>query len=311
MKIKVVVATAVLLLLLVVPIVVAQTQPTEERHLHGVSLQETDVTEVTFYNAKQEIQLGGLLFAPEGEGPFPGVVIIHGSGSSRRDNPWYLSLVDELQQNGIVVLLPDKRGSVMSGGDWHTASFEDLATDTAAAVGYLREQDTVAVSHVGIVGMSQGGHFAPMVANQNETVSLIVNVVGAAVPIHQQLRYEENHNLRQMGVLPGISNLIAYPAAWSIRELRQKEFWDAVGNYDPLPDWQALEVPALVLYGADDTNTPTAASAARLRSLNKANIDVLIFAGSGHALEDPPGTGNRIFRADALQEIRAFIKENA
>lgn len=113
--------------------------------------------------------------------------------------------------------------------------------------------------------------------------------------------------MRQMGLLPGISNLVAYPAAWSIRELRQKEFWEAVGNYDPLPYWEMVGVEVLALYGAEDTNVPSIRSAARLATLSKENIDVRIYEGSGHALEDPPGQDNRKFRLEALQAIREFI----
>lgn len=65
------------------------------------------------------------------------VVIIHGGGTSQRDNDWHLSMVSYLQSNEVLVLLPDKRGSEKSAGDWRTASFEDLATDTLAAVQYL------------------------------------------------------------------------------------------------------------------------------------------------------------------------------
>lgn len=60
------------------------------------------------------------------------------SGTSRRDSSWYLTLTHYLQQNGIAVLLPDKRGTGQSEGNWLTASFEDLATDTLAATAYLK-----------------------------------------------------------------------------------------------------------------------------------------------------------------------------
>ncbi|MEW5869569.1 MAG: hypothetical protein AB1894_09865 [Chloroflexota bacterium] len=52
---------------------------------------------------------------------------------------------------------------------------------------------------------------------------------------------------------------------------------------------------------------PSEASRARLEALNKSNIQIEIYAGSGHALEDPPGSGTRIFRQEALQVITEFI----
>jgi pimeloyl-ACP methyl ester carboxylesterase len=81
-----------------------------------------------------------------------------------------------------------------------------------------------------------------------------------------------------------------------------------VGNFDPYPYWREVEIPTLVLYGSEDTNVPAEASRERLEALEKDNIAVLIYEGSGHALEDPPGMGNSFFREDALHEIEAFIK---
>lgn len=292
---------------LIVPVLVAQLRPSKQRSFERVALEDTSYQEINFQNAEQELNLGGMLFVPEGEGPFPAAVIIHGSGTSRRDNGWYLTLVQYLQDNGIVVLLPDKRGSEKSEGDWHTASFEDLATDTVAAVDFLANQDEVPISNVGIIGLSQGGHIAPIVAHKTRSVSFLVNIVGGAIPMHDLLVYEETHNLREMGLLPGISDLLAYPSAWFIINVRQKEFWNSVGNFDPIPYWQNLDIRALVLYGESDTNVPSSKSAQALQGINNPNIKVKIYENSGHALESPEGKGDSIFREDALQDILDFI----
>jgi dienelactone hydrolase len=292
--------------LLVVPVLLARFSESERRSFEWVRLGDTEFEEISFRNTEQDLQLGGMLFVPEGDGPFPGAIIIQGSGTSRRDNGWYLTLVHYLQENGVVVLLPDKRGSERSEGNWRAASFEDLATDTEAAIAFLRDQDEIGISHIGIIGLSQGGHIAPIVANQTQDITFLVNVVGAAIPMHELLVYEEMHNLREFGVLAGLSDLLAYPAAWSVK-IRQREFWNAVGNFDPRPYWQELSVPSLVLYGENDTNVPSIRSAEVLRSLGNQNIDVRIYGGSGHALESPEGKGNSIFREDALRDIRDFI----
>lgn len=299
-----------LLLLLVVvmgPVLVAQFTRSAPRAYQGVRLQDLQYTEVSFRNEAQDLDLAGMLFIPEGSGPFPAAVIIHGSGTSRRDNSWYLTLTNHLRVNGVVVLLPDKRGSEGSEGNWRTSSIEDLATDTLAAIDFLKSQDTVDISQIGIIGMSQGGWIAPVVASQTSDVGFVIDVVGTSLPAYQQLVYEENHNLREMGFLPGISNLISYPSTFVLREITQKDFWDAVGNFDPLPYWREVDVPVLVLYGSEDTNVPSEASKAAFETLNKDNIEVRIYEGSGHALQDPPGTGDRIFREEALADITDFI----
>lgn len=297
------------LALLIVPVVVNLFFDTAGRTFESVALQDMSYRTIDFENTSHELKLAAMLFVPEGEGPFPAAVIIHGSGSSRRDNSWYLTLTQYLQDNGVVVLLPDKRGSVRSEGDWRIASMEDLATDTVAAIDFLGAQDDVAVSSIGVIGLSQGGMIAPVVADQAGDIAFLVNIVGAAIPMHELLVYEESHNLRRMGVLPGLSDLLAYPAAWSLIELRQKAFWSAIGNFDPVPYWQRLSVRSLTVYGEADTNVPSDRSAEVLRSLQNPNIDVKIYGQSGHALEDPEDRGRSIFREDALADIRDFILE--
>ncbi|TNF87933.1 MAG: alpha/beta fold hydrolase [Gammaproteobacteria bacterium] len=295
------------LLVVVGPVLLQQARTPAKRSLEGDSLDATRFREVTFTNQAQSIELAGLMFLPRGSGPFPAAVVIHGSGTSKRDNRWYLSLTHYLQDHGIAVLLPDKRGSEQSDGDWRNASFEDLATDSLAAVRFLDEQSGLPISHIGLIGMSQGGWIAPLAAAQSPRVAFVVSVVGSAVSTHRQFLYEEQHNLRQLGMLPGISHLLAYPATSVNRHWVQRDFWSAVGDFDPLPYWSKLDVPSLALYGDLDSNVPSARSAALLRALDNPAIEARIYPGSGHALEDPPGSGNRIFRRDALGDIRDFI----
>ena len=137
-------------------------------------------------NEVQSIDLGGMLFVPRGTGPYPAAVVIHGSGTSSRANRWYLTLTHFLQDNGILVLLPDKRGSEKSGGDWHHASFEDLATDTAAAIRFLETQRRVKISRIGLIGMSQGGWIAPVAASRDKEIAFVVSMSGASVSAYQQ-----------------------------------------------------------------------------------------------------------------------------
>jgi pimeloyl-ACP methyl ester carboxylesterase len=110
-----------------------------------------------------------------------------------------------------------------------------------------------------------------------------------------------------MGFLPGVADLIAYPSTFVLRKFTQRDFWDAVGNFDALPYWQELTIPTLVMYGSDDPNVPVEAIKARLEALHKENIQVNIYEGSEHALQDPPGRGNSIFCEEALADIRDFI----
>lgn len=289
------------------PVAYTQLKPHKSRPMTGVPLKDLAYAEVTFRNEHQDLDLAGLLFMPPGAAPCPAAVIIHGSGTSRRNSYWYSTLTSELLDRGIAVLLPDKRGSEQSGGDWRSASFADLATDTRAAVEYLVALNEARFTRIGVVGMSQGGWIAPVAASQDRRIEFVVSFSGATVTPPEQLYFEEVHNLQQVGFLPGVSHLIAGMSTTYIQHVGQREFWNEISKFDPLPYWQELDVEALLLFGADDSNVPVAESVERIEALGLPSIGTVVFEGSGHALEEPPEQGSRIIRADALDAMAEFI----
>jgi len=83
-------ALLLVLVVLFVPVVIRQIFPPEPRQFERVMLDDNRYSEIAFHNEAQDLDLGGMLFRPAGDGPFPAAVIIHGSGTSRRANGWYL-----------------------------------------------------------------------------------------------------------------------------------------------------------------------------------------------------------------------------
>lgn len=298
-----------ILLILFGPVLVNQLMPDEGRRMTGVAIEDLTYTEVSFKNTRQEIDLAGMLFLPGAEGPYPAMVVIHGSGTSARASGWYTTLTNDLLERGIAVLLPDKRGSVKSGGDWRTSSLEDLATDTVAAVDYLKSREDIPIGRIGVIGMSQGGWIAPVAASYSENIDFVVSFSGATVTPPRQLNFEEVHNLRQAGFLPGVAHAMALMSTTFIKKIGQRDFWNGINDFDPLPYWQAMSVDGLILLGADDTNVPAQESAALIDALQKPGLHVEIFEGSGHALQDPVEHGNRIVRRDASGAVADFALE--
>ena len=141
-------------------------------------MSEIEHTEVSFNNG--DLQLAGMLIVPDGEGPFPVAVIIHGSGTSRRSNRWYLAVAKRLEDSGIAVLLPDKRGSEKSDGDWRTSSLEDLAGDTIGAIEFVKGQEQFDVSYIGVVGMSQGVDKTKVIPQRHFDIAFPVTIGCAA-----------------------------------------------------------------------------------------------------------------------------------
>ncbi|GAB4187457.1 MAG: alpha/beta fold hydrolase [Wenzhouxiangellaceae bacterium] len=139
--------------------------------------------EIHFANAQADIELAGTLTLPDGDGPFPAAVLISGSGPQDRDEAFmshrpFLVLADHLTRNGIAVLRYDDRGVGDSGGDFATATSADFATDADAAVRYLAQRDEIDHQAIGLIGHSEGGLVAPMVAVDNDQVAYVVMMAG-------------------------------------------------------------------------------------------------------------------------------------
>ena len=133
------------------------------------------------------VRLAGTLTLPAGEGPHPAVLLVSGSGAQDRDETLlshkpFLVLADHLTRNGIAVLRLDDRGVGRSTGSFTAATSEDFAQDAAAAVRWLRARPEVADDRVGIVGHSEGGLIAPMVASRTSDVAFVVLLAGPGIP---------------------------------------------------------------------------------------------------------------------------------
>ena len=267
---------------------------------HGKDGEEGSAPKVLDYGYAQEevrlangeIVLAGTLLTPRGRGPHPAVVIIHGSGTSDRDNLWYFAIADHLARNGIAVLLPDKRGSGQSGGDWRTSGFSDFAHDALAAVALLRTRERIETALIGLIGMSQGGSWiAPLAASRSSEVAFVISVGGAAVTPNKQLLHESKQTLKQDGFPATMASAMA-PAAAGIAKMRRPTWWRKNGDFDPIPFWEKVRVPVLVIYGEDDEkdNVPVRESVARLNKMIQADrardFTVTVFPNTGHGMFD-------------------------
>jgi len=142
--------------------------------------------EVEYANAKASLKLAATLTVPPGGGLFPAVLLITGSGPQDRDESLmghkpFLVLSDYLTRRGIAVLRADDRGVGKSGGNFQSATTADFATDAEAGVSYLKTRTEVDPRRIGLVGHSEGGVIAPMVAARNPDVAFIVMMAGPGV----------------------------------------------------------------------------------------------------------------------------------
>ncbi|MHA3789868.1 alpha/beta hydrolase family protein [Flavobacterium hauense] len=142
--------------------------------------------DVTFKNEKAGITLGGTLTLPKKEGNYPVVILISGSGAQNRDEEIlehkpFLVIADHLTRNGIGVLRYDDRGVGASGGNPVNNTSADFATDTQAALDYLKTRKEVNKKKIGLIGHSEGGLIAQLIAEKNPDIAYIVMLAGPGI----------------------------------------------------------------------------------------------------------------------------------
>lgn len=149
-----------------------------------------DSEEVSFKDG--DVEVSGTLTLPKNTKSCPVVVLLHGSGPHDRDETIFfhkpfLVLADYLTKRGIGVLRYDKRGCGKTTGDYKTSTSANFADDGLAAVNFLKNNARVNPTKIGLIGHSEGGLLAPIIANKSADVNFIVMMAGAALPGDQIL----------------------------------------------------------------------------------------------------------------------------
>lgn len=179
--------------------------------------------QVQFKQKSEGFTLGGTLTVPEGEGPFPSVVLVSGSGSQNRDEeifghkPFWV-MADHLSRKGIAVLRYDDRGVGASGGTASGATSADHAIDARSAVEFLLSRNEFDPAKIGIVGHSEGGMIAFMLAAEHKDISFIVSLAGPGVDGKTILLEQSEYISRLSGVSASIieDNLIVMEEAYDL-----------------------------------------------------------------------------------------------
>lgn len=141
----------------------------------------------------EQVTLAGTLSIPDGAGPFPAVLMITGSGSQDRNEDVlgfkvFKVISDHLSRKGIAVLRCDDRGAGKSTGDRTKATSRDFYDDAVAQFEYLKTRPEIDPENIGIIGHSEGGIIAPMVASEHRDVAFIVMMAGPAVKGEELLK---------------------------------------------------------------------------------------------------------------------------
>jgi pimeloyl-ACP methyl ester carboxylesterase len=159
--------------------------------------------EVSYTNG--EIRLAGTLTFPSGGAPFPAAILISGSGPQDRNEEVFghkpfLVLSDHLTRAGIAVLRVDDRGVGGSGGSVSESTTEDFAGDVLAGIAFLRDREEVDPKRIGLIGHSEGGIIAPLVAAESDEVAYVITLAGPGVPGDEILYRQTQLIARASGV---------------------------------------------------------------------------------------------------------------
>lgn len=315
----------------------------------GAALQDLDspgfTTIETTYQAG-DLMVAATLLLPTGDGPFPAAVIIQGAGPSSRKNLWSRMIAQQLTLRGIASYLPDKRGTGDTGGDFLSADFTDLARDIAAAVDYLATRPEIDGEAVGVIGLSQGGFYAPVVAAENDRVRFAGAVSASVLPFAETVDHEMSNTFLQGGLeADGYDAAMALQRAawafaaggpWSDYDRQRAEalalapesdailgfpsaeddpLWGWLGlvaEHDPMAYWRQIDTPVFFAYGEldEDDNVPVRRSVLRIQEeLDTAHVTIRVYPGSGHALYDPAmlERGEAEIRSDFGAELADWI----
>ncbi len=143
--------------------------------------------DITFINyTADSIPLAGTLTLPKHIKNPPVAILISGSGAQNRNEELmghkpFLVIADYLTKNGMAVLRYDDRGVGESKGNFQTATTFDFATDVEAAIDYLKSRKDIDASKIGLIGHSEGGLIAPMVASRNKDIAFIILLAGPGI----------------------------------------------------------------------------------------------------------------------------------
>lgn len=284
---------------------------------------------VAFDNPAAHNRLAGTLTMPQGRGPFPGIVLVSGTGHNTRDEDvWghkvFIVLADVLSRRGFAVLRYDKRGVGASTGNFDTATTADFASDADAAIAWLRAQPGIDAKKVGILGHSEGGIIAPMVAASDKNVAFVVTIAGPALRGDKLFVLQSAMTAKSYGapddyiarrklfdeklynaIIAAPSDTAARRAAEDIVAEGVKEklvdgseaetlatddttvWYRSFLAYDPAPALARLDVPILAIYGSLDVQVPAKDnSLAAIEALkNNPAAVIVVLPGKNHLMQ--------------------------
>ena len=278
--------------------------------------------DVTFMSG--DLALAGTLTIPEGDGQFPVVLLVSGSGGQDRDESLapiaeikpFRDIADYLARNGIAVLRYDDRGIAQSEGDYNEADLYDFRDDANAAIEFLSGREEF--NTIGIAGHSEGGIYAPEIAINNDDVDFVIGLAAPTVSLIDILREQNqlifaadgadaeqlsaidsafeliisaDENDDEEALRTGLEALIVAQGAEADEqtvELAMAQFTSPIFQsyfaYEPTPFWLEVDVPTLAIFGSLDLQVSAEQNISAIDGMND-NIEIVTIEDMNHIFQ--------------------------
>ena len=299
--------------------------------------------EVSFHN--DTIQLAGTLSLPDTNKKHPAVIFISGSGQQDRDEnvfgfKVFKKMAPSFIDKGFAVLRYDDRGTGNSDyGNPENSDTRDFADDAKAAFEFLKQHPNINKSNIGILGHSEGGMIAPMVADDHD-VDFIILMAAPTVPGKELLLKQTERVLQTMGlseeevsrrrninksiyeevikqntdtaaIKQAFQKLVQSSDSAAVQAQMNQQIKAVLSpwikfflSYDPAPKLKDLDIPVLALYGGKDVQVDSQQNKVLIKDMiskGKDNYTLKVFPNANHLFQHAD-TGS-------MQEYQQLPKE--
>ncbi len=240
---------------------------------------------VTF--GSEDFPLEGTLLYPEGEGPFPAVVLVHGSGPNDRDetimgNKPFKDIAEGLASKGIAVLRYDKRTYThgLKYSDPEIAAevtiYNEVIDDARYAVNFLKIQPNIDPEKLIVIGHSLGANQAPRIAEGQTDIAGIAMLGGNVTPLQDLMVYQYEYLFSldeaadeltktaqktqlaqiELGVKMINSDELSLTTDPSLTLGIPAKYWMDLRDYNPVDVAKNLDIPMIIMQGGRDYQVP-------------------------------------------------------
>jgi uncharacterized protein len=197
-----------------------------------------------------------------------------------------------LTRAGIAVLRLDDRGVGKSTGDGKSKTVSDKVADVSSGVAWLRQRADIDPDRIALIGYSEGGLIAPMIAAKDSAIAAVVTLAGPGVSGPELARYQvEQPILRDVSLSESQRQQeIEKQYAEALKDLSPHE--KTFMAIDPLVYDRQVHCPALIIQGGADASVPVRSAeriATAMRAGGNPDVTVRIFPGVSHSLLPDPG----------------------